>query len=163
MTRHWQQLYGKPGRRGYRNREWARKMVEIGLMPSRTGKPGGKGTGENVGHYIRKDGSFYQACKQLLDTGFRISWREIADIETADFGGGAEPDAAWSLSEPEPDPDIGASIIAPAPVRVRRTRRDRSKTKFTCENCPHNAWAKESAKLICGECEVPMIPAELDF
>src|SRR5262249_36818397 len=31
MVHQWQHRFGKPSRRGYHNREWARKMVEIGL------------------------------------------------------------------------------------------------------------------------------------
>jgi hypothetical protein len=38
----WQHHFGKPGRGRYHNREWAAKMVEIGLIPSATGEPGGK-------------------------------------------------------------------------------------------------------------------------
>lgn len=35
-----------------------------------------------------------------------------------------------------------------------------SKTKYTCEACGLNAWAKPAAKLICGECREPMAAAE---
>lgn len=31
-----------------------------------------------------------------------------------------------------------------------------SKYKFVCPECEQNAWAKQTATLICGECEVPM-------
>ena len=37
MVHVWQQVYGKPGRGRYHNREWAEKMKEIGLYPSATG------------------------------------------------------------------------------------------------------------------------------
>lgn len=46
MAHLWQFHFGEPGRRGYHNKEWAEKMEAIGLMPSSTGKPGGKKTGE---------------------------------------------------------------------------------------------------------------------
>jgi len=37
-----------------------------------------------------------------------------------------------------------------------------SKTKYTYPECATNAWAKPEAKLICGECDEPMVaePAE---
>lgn len=35
-----------------------------------------------------------------------------------------------------------------------------SKTKYTCEECGQNAWAKPDAKLICGECHEMMISEE---
>lgn len=40
MVHAWQFHFGKPGRRGYHNQEWAEKMEAIGLMPSSTGQPG---------------------------------------------------------------------------------------------------------------------------
>ena len=40
MAHIWQAHYGSPGRRGYHNAQWAKKMVQIGLIPSSTGKPG---------------------------------------------------------------------------------------------------------------------------
>lgn len=40
MTHLWQFQLGKPSRGGYHNDEWARKMEELGLQPSSTGKPG---------------------------------------------------------------------------------------------------------------------------
>jgi hypothetical protein len=45
MAHLWQQHFGKPGRRGYHNKQWAAKMDELGLTPSHTGEPGGKRTG----------------------------------------------------------------------------------------------------------------------
>jgi hypothetical protein len=50
MAHCWQDHRGKPGRRGYHNKEWAAKMQAIGLTPSHTGKPGGKRTGQSVSH-----------------------------------------------------------------------------------------------------------------
>src|SRR5215212_8165740 len=41
MTHLWQHHCGTPPRKGYHDREWARKMREIGLIPTDTGKIGG--------------------------------------------------------------------------------------------------------------------------
>jgi predicted SprT family Zn-dependent metalloprotease len=46
MAQLWQQQFGKPGRGRYHNRQWADKMEALGLMPSSTGQPGGKRTGQ---------------------------------------------------------------------------------------------------------------------
>ncbi len=35
-----------------------------------------------------------------------------------------------------------------------------SKTKYSCQTCGTNAWAKPNTKLICGDCEELMIPKE---
>lgn len=64
----------KPPRRRYRNGEWADMCEAIGLMPSETGMPGGKRTGENVDVYIIDGGKFDEATSELVDTAFRLSW-----------------------------------------------------------------------------------------
>ncbi len=45
MAHQWQQHHGKPSRTGYHNKEWAAKMIEVGLVPSATGQKGGKQVG----------------------------------------------------------------------------------------------------------------------
>ena len=45
MVHHWQHCFGSPSRNGYHNMEWARRMAQIGLTPTATGKSGGKPTG----------------------------------------------------------------------------------------------------------------------
>ena len=32
-----------------------------------------------------------------------------------------------------------------------------TRAKFTCPNCQQHAWAKPSARLMCGDCQLPMI------
>jgi predicted SprT family Zn-dependent metalloprotease len=58
MVHFWQLAHGTPGRRGYHNAEFANKMAEVGLITSRTGKPGGKRTGDRMTHYIEEGGAF---------------------------------------------------------------------------------------------------------
>jgi predicted SprT family Zn-dependent metalloprotease len=53
--------FGSPSRNGYHNREWAQLMERVGLMPSDTGTPGGKRTGQRMAHYIVPDGPFDKA------------------------------------------------------------------------------------------------------
>ena len=63
MAHLWQYHFGKPSRTGYHNKEWAAKMREIGLIPSDTGEPGGKETGQRVTHYPEEGGAFACACR----------------------------------------------------------------------------------------------------
>lgn len=70
----WQACFGKPGRRGYHNAEWADKMEEVGLIPSSHGRPGGKRVGEHMTHYIDPNGRFMALTKELLESGFALSW-----------------------------------------------------------------------------------------
>ena len=74
MCHLWAHVNGVQGRRGYHSTGWADQMELIGLMPSSTGKPGGKRTGEKVMHYIVPDGPFFVATSELIATGFNITW-----------------------------------------------------------------------------------------
>ncbi len=78
MAHLWQHHGGKPGRRGYHNREWAAKMREIGLIPSATGEPGGKETGEKVSHYIDEGGRFAASCTAFLASSAAILYHDRA-------------------------------------------------------------------------------------
>jgi hypothetical protein len=80
MTHVWQAHFGKPGRRGYHNKQWAAKMKEVGLGPSNTGEPGGKETGQQMTHYIVEGGPFKTATDALIKGGFSISWADAAAI-----------------------------------------------------------------------------------
>ena len=72
MTHQWQAHFGAPTRSGYHNREWAARMETLGLIPSDTGRPGGKRTGQSMGHYVSDGGPFEQAAKALRGTGWEV-------------------------------------------------------------------------------------------
>lgn len=61
----WQHHFGKPSRAGYHNKEWAAKMLAIGLYPSDTGRPGGKETGQSCSHYIVESGPYALTFAEL--------------------------------------------------------------------------------------------------
>ncbi len=65
MVHLWQWEYGNPSRCGYHNKEWALKMKEIGLIPSATGLPGGKQTGQRMSHYIKRGGRYEKAFQKI--------------------------------------------------------------------------------------------------
>lgn len=120
-----QEQAGTAPRAAYHNKAWANEMESVGLMPSDTGEPGGKRTGQRVTHYIIDGGPFDQACDALQKRGFKLTWQ---------CGGGAADKKA-------------------------KKAKAASKTKFTCEECEQNAWAKPDANLICGECKCAMVEA----
>lgn len=74
MVSHKQLISGSPGRKRYRNREWADMMESVGLMPSDTWEPGGRRVGEKVGCYVIEGGAFDTACAHLVDEAYRLSW-----------------------------------------------------------------------------------------
>jgi hypothetical protein len=83
MVHLWQAHHGKPSRKAYHNKQWAGKMRDIGLQPSDTGEPGGKETGQKMGHYTIAGGAFDKATVALLQAGFALSWADAAILDTA--------------------------------------------------------------------------------
>ncbi len=77
MVHLWQHHFGKPSRGGYHNKEWACKMLEIGLVPSDTGTEGGKQVGQKVSHYVEKCGRFQKTCAALMKGGFEPFYVEL--------------------------------------------------------------------------------------
>jgi predicted SprT family Zn-dependent metalloprotease len=69
-----QQHFGKPGRGRYHNVEWAEMMEAVGLVPSNTGEPGGKRTGDSMSHYIVDGGPFDVACREFLAKHPGLVW-----------------------------------------------------------------------------------------
>ncbi len=66
MVHLWQHHFGEPPRKGYHDKQWAAKMREIGLIPTATGEPGGKETGQKMTHLIEKNGRYARAVSKLL-------------------------------------------------------------------------------------------------
>ncbi len=81
LCHHWQYSFSKPARRGYHDKEWASKMVEIGLMPTSTGEPGGKQTGQRVTHMIVNGGKFEISCGAFLTKGSALHLNSVPDLK----------------------------------------------------------------------------------
>lgn len=82
MCHHWQFSFGRPSRRGYHNREWAQKMVEIGLQPSDTGEPGGAIVGQRMTHYILDGGPFDRSFSAMPQETL-LPWTSAGSLEAA--------------------------------------------------------------------------------
>lgn len=137
MVHVWQQYHGKPGRRGYHNKEWGAKMKKIGLYPSNTGKPGGKETGEQMTHYIVEDASYHRAALELIKTGFALTWAEYT--------------GEMAVADPD-QPGLPATKPKPKPKPIGRI-------KFKCPGCANNAWGKPGLKVACLACLQAFVPA----
>ncbi|ENU23525.1 hypothetical protein F993_01678 [Acinetobacter proteolyticus] len=75
MVHLWQQIFGKPSRNGYHNREWAEKMKIVGLQPiSCDGK--GSETGQKMSHEPIKDGKAFEVFNLIMEAGYK---REIIE------------------------------------------------------------------------------------
>src|SRR3989442_11707544 len=82
MVHLWQHHYGKPPRKGYHDRQWAAKMHEIGLIPSASGEPGAKETGQKMTHLIEENGRFANAVTKLLGEHPAILYSDRSDNDT---------------------------------------------------------------------------------
>lgn len=130
MVHEWQHHFGTSGRRGYHNKEWSETMKRVGLIPSDTGKAGGKQVGEKVSHYIQRHGVFDQVCNELLDDAFVISWRErFAENEVVE---GAKKSKASSKS--------------------KTAAQDKSnRIRYECSSCGDKVWGKPALAILCGK------------
>jgi len=136
MAHLWQAHFGKPGRGRYHNREWARKMITLGLLPISLDRPG-KMTGQAVTHEIMPGGPFDVIADLLLTTGFCLNWQSITYVATV-----CPPTTGLNDKR-------GSGTPEPLP----------SKVKYTCALCGLNAWAKPKAYLFCGHCLKYMEPS----
>lgn len=75
MAHHWQQCNGTPGKNGYHNTEWAKKMVEIGLNPISKTK---SGTGKRVAHEIVEGGRFAKAYARMSNVS--LDWASVPKL-----------------------------------------------------------------------------------
>ena len=82
MAHQWQHQCGTPSRTGYHNKEWGRKMKQIGLHPSHTGQPGGRETGQQVTHYAVAGGPFEKAFAAMPEQ-YGIPWTSGAAAKPA--------------------------------------------------------------------------------
>lgn len=168
MTHCWQHCYGKPGRPSYHNQEWSDKMVSIGLMPSSTGKPGGKRTGQKMNDYPIPHGAFVTECVQLLNNNFNLPWvdrfsvkslKPVHDITESISDNSALMDALNGI-----DNTIisqlttclnnlfGHDAFFSLPVQSIK----KVKSKYTCHECGVNVWGKSNLSLRCEDCDYAM-------
>ena len=148
----WQFQFGKPSLRTYHNREWADKMVSIGLVPSDTGKPGGRMTGQKMADYPDENGSFLKVARELLHTKSLVRWyKEGVAIRRAEeyaaMPGTEVPPVVSILAASLPAPDEGESQNPTA-----KPTSAPSKVSYRCPDCRARAWGKANLSLICGKC-----------
>nr|AFK89009.1 Mpr protein [Acetobacter pasteurianus] len=143
MTHLWQAHFGKPGRGRYHNREWAAKMIDLGLTPTDTGEPGGKMTGDRMTHLINPDGAFAASCARLIGQEYTLSWIDRFPPQAPGAKGGEEGEGEeGGAAEP---------------------KNKSNRVKFRCPVCEAQAWGKPGLRLLCGgeNCEAaPLVPAE---
>lgn len=170
MVHLWQTHYGTPGRGRYHNKEWADKMESIGLMPSSTGKSGGKRTGDKIADYIIPAGPLEQAIKNLKEKGFSLQWMDrfvarpmqvlnpyfqIASEQAGIAIHGLEADEADVVIEDDAE-EIKNIVDTVELDFSRSTQKQGTRVKYTCE-CGTNLWAKPGIEVTCNACETQFL------
>lgn len=143
MVHLWQWEFGEPSRNGYHNKEWAAKMKEIGLMPSSTGQPGGKETGQHMTHYIAEGGRYQQTFEKMPKDHIlpftSLEGELMKRLLTGAGKSGTDEDGDGS----------GNGKTA----RLRKLRPpSQNKTKYTCPGCEVNVWGRPGLQIRCDEC-----------
>ncbi len=83
--------------------------------------------GQKVSHEIIPSGKFQTVVRSLIEKDIKLNWKSKDFFSDGEFG-------SLELEKPKPV----------------------SKVKFHCTKCGQNAWAKETASLICGICFINM-------
>lgn len=146
MCHLWQQDNGNPSRNGYHNKEWAKKMVEVGLMPSDTGAVGGKMTGQSLTHYVIEGGLFDRVFDTLKSDDLdALRLKYLPTLAALSSKPGSRGDEGQGEEEGDEEPG--------------KKKRQGVKIKYTCP-CGNNVWGKPDLKLRCNECEGDFEPQE---
>lgn len=151
MVHQWQFHFGKPGRGGYHNIEWGFKMESVGLMPSNTGAPGGKKTGDQMTHYIIDGGPYDKACAALLTTEYTLSWLDRFPAERPaprpllPGVGGDDDDTTDPGAPAGGELDQIEGLVLPPAEPVNKSNR----VKYVCSTCRTQAWGKPGLQLLC--------------
>ncbi len=181
MVHLWQHHFGTPSRACYHNAEWATKMESIGLMPSDTGAPGGKRTGQKIADYIAAGGRMEVVTKQLLASGFAITWfdrfpvappsphsyvsirsQKLANEPSTGEGtvdspppGTDESDALYAAALRMPSPETRESMG----LQVRSPENRSNRDKYTCSGCALSVWGKPNLRIKCVDCDIELAAA----
>jgi len=153
MVHLWQLYFGKAGRGRYHNKQWAKKMREIGLQPFNT-KNENRETGDQVSHTIIEKGRFDIAIDEFLSSGFTISWLDRAIKQTPETDRiinsnlsnvpNDEIEKAIEIIETEKGmEEITGVIISTGGKR----------TKYSCPQGHYSVWGKSNIDPICGQCK----------
>ncbi len=158
MCRRWQHHFGNPGRGRYHNKEWADYMENIGLMPSHTGSPGGRKTGDKIADYIIPGGAMEASIVSLKEKGYELLWMDrfvakpMTEIEPyfQVLTGGYDNGQSTDLSDETIDEIRSIAEVIELDL-TRTTQKQGSRVKYAC-HCSINIWARPNIRVTCDEC-----------
>jgi hypothetical protein len=157
-------------------------MISIGLMPSSTGRIGGKRVGQKMADYPMKGGLFLDVCKELFADDYNVSWYDraypkntteasmlnnfnFAQMLCEDLPAHAlqvqrlDLDAAMTAQNNQIIGQAGGSQSSTtnSGVEAKPKPLAKSKVKYTCntDTCKTNVWGKGGMSILCGVCNEP--------
>lgn len=136
MAHLWQHVAGTPPRKGYHDRQWSAKMVEIGLQPvnAKTGQDAM--SAPSMCDRVIPGGKFEAAFKALPANAL-LPWACVEAMPVVEI---AEPIV---VEGPDGEPmELEPVVAAP-----------KNKIKYSCPGCGANVWGKPSLKLGCVDLE----------
>jgi len=143
MVHLWQHECGKPSRLAYHNKEWACKMMDVGLLPTDNGQPDGKMTGQNVGHLIISGGLFETVFNSLdpddLES-LRLKYLPVASL------------SASGKNKPDGDDGEGGDDSGDGSDTSKTKSKSGTRIKYTCD-CGNNIWARSDLNILCLDCD----------
>lgn len=158
MVHCWQFCYGKPSIKSYHNKQWANKMIAIGLMPSSTGMPGGDIVGQHIMDYPLPKGKFIKSCERLLkEKSFKMYWvdrfantsyieEDTQRLEILQNAFDGLDEGIISQLITRFDDFFGEDVFA------SRSSSNKKKVKYSCPSCKLNVWGKAGLGISCDEC-----------
>lgn len=172
MCHMWQYHFGKVGRRSYHNKEWAHKMISVGLMPSPSGRPhseydgtikNGKPiiTGDSMADYAIEGGVFEVALEKLLSSGnFELKWRDVYGARSSRIASLISEGMSLGEAEMVATQEEGEESPVQAPEKPKPTR-----CKYQCPTCKETVYGRRGGvkkggevvvppSIICGTCNV---------
>lgn len=129
---------GTPSRNGYHNRQWGQYMTRIGLVPSATGEPGGKQTGQAMTHYIETGGAFETVATALLDSGqCTIGWADIEGFLLTSPNGNGGPSSPMAVA------------VAVKAKKAKKASKSGRRRKYVCPTCTAAVWGRPGLVIGC--------------
>ncbi|UZE94534.1 SprT-like domain-containing protein [Alkalimarinus alittae] len=182
MVHCWQHCFGTPGRDYYHNREWAEKMMQVGLMPSSTGEVGGQITGQVMGDYIIEGGKFIVSCKILQsDQSFQLNWIDRMSLprlfdpvigssalvigeqstkeESSVVKGFSLPNTSTSTDSnvqtvKSISPETPYLNQLPNDFLIHEAAKRQTRFRFICSGCGTKVYGKEKLNISCNDCDL---------
>lgn len=166
QTHLWQHEFGRhKSLKTYHNKEFATKMLAIGLLPTSTGEIGGAQTGQKMSDLPIRGGKFIKACEKLLRTGFELPWVDRFPAYSSScqvcF---VDPSTSILSVDDAINEDILSKLLTsisdilpqnPDNKAYQEAARDKQKIRYHCENCDTNVWGKPGLNIFCGDCGEP--------